>query len=653
MDNYSEIASGKDINYLSKDFNSFKQNLVEYVKSYYPGTYKDFSENSTGMMFIELASYVGDVLSYYIDYQFKEGFMQYASERNNVVTLANYLGYKPKPSTAATTDLDIMQLVPSKIGDDGRNVPDMKFALNIRPGLETLSTGDTGVTFRTLDSVNFAEDDPQRPTEIQVFQRDGNGQPTFYLLKKQIKAAAGSAKTYTVSVGEPEEFFEIELPDTNVLEIESVVDGAGNKWNEVPYLSQDTVLIEEPNSDKYSPHTSQYANLVPYVLRYLKTSKRFTTIVNSDNTTTLEFGQGRDRLDEELITPSLDNVGRAVGSNKNFDIPYDPSNFLKTDSYGESPSNTTLTVTYYVGGGLASNVKSNTLNNIGTIEFNDSDQYMSPTEQNILSTIKSSITINNPLPALGGKDAESIDEIRIKGLASFSSQNRAVTRDDYVIRAYSMPTKYGSIAKAFVTKDGILDTKSQLDILKSTGELDDDVIPSGMNTVYGEINNPFAVNLYVLSFDSEKRLINPNKLILENLSTYLSQYRLVTDGLNITSAFVINIGVEFEISVFHNYNKKEVLYSAIDVVREFFEIDKWQISQPIEMGSLELTISKVPGVKSISKLEIKNMTVKDGNYSENEYDIKGATVNKMVYPSMDPSIFELKFPGRDIVGRVV
>lgn len=653
MEDYSQLTSGKDINYLSKDFNSFKQNLVEYVKSYFPGTYKDFSENSTGMMFIELASYVGDVLSYYIDYQFKEGFIQYASERNNVVTLANYLGYKPKPSTAAATELDIMQLVPSKVGDDGRNVPDMKFALNIRPGLEVLASNDTDVVFRTTDSVNFAETDPQNPTQIQVFQRDQNGQPTFYLLKRKIKASAGTSKTHTTTVGTAEEFFEIELPDTNVLEIESVTDSMGNKWHEVPYLSQDTVLVEEPNSDKFSPHTSQYANLVPYILRYLKTSKRFTTLVNSDNTTTLEFGQGTDRLDEELIIPSLDNIGRAVGSNKNFDVPYDPANFLKTDSYGESPSNTTLTVKYYAGGGLNSNVKSNTLNNISIIEFNDSDQYLSATEQNILTTIKSSVTINNPEPALGGRDAESIDEIRIKGLASFSSQNRAVTRDDYVIRAYSMPTKFGSVAKAFVTKDGILDTKSQLDILKSTSELNDEVIPSGMNTVYGEINNPFAVNLYVLSYDENKKLVNPNKLVLENLSTYLSQYRLVTDGLNITSAFVINIGVEFEISVFHNYNKKEVLYSAIDTVKNFFNIDKWQISQPIELGSLELELSKVAGVKSISRLDIKNLTVKDGDYSENEYDIGGATINKILYPSMDPSIFELKFPGRDIVGRVV
>ena len=427
----------------------------------------------------------------------------------------------------------------------------------------------------------------------------------------------------------------------------------GNKRHEVPYLSQDTVLVEEPNSDKFSPHTSKYANLVPYIMRYLKTSKRFTTLVNSDNTTTLEFGQGTDRLDEELIIPSLDSIGRAVGSNKNFDVPYDPANFLKTDSYGESPSNTTLTVNYYAGGGLSSNVKSNTLNNISTIEFNDTDQYLSTTEQNILETIKGSVTVNNPEPALGGRDEESIDEIRIKGLASFSSQNRAVTRDDYVIRSYSMPTRFGSVAKAFVTKDGILDTKSQLDILKSTGELDDEVIPNGMNTVYGEINNPFAVNLYILSYNAEKKLVNPNKLVLENLSTYLSQYRLVTDGLNITSAFIINIGVEFEISVFHNYNKKEVLYSAIDSVRNFFNIDKWQISQPVELGNLELELSKVAGVKSISRLDIKNLTVKDGDYSENEYDINGATINKILYPSMDPSIFELKFPGRDIVGRVV
>ena len=245
------------------------------------------------------------------------------------------------------------------------------------------------------------------------------------------------------------------------------------------------------------------------------------------------------------------------------------------------------------------------------------------------------------------------DEIRLNGLASFSSQNRAVTRDDYVIRAYSMPAKFGSIAKAYVSKDGILDSKSQLNVIKNTFEDEVKVNPSGLNVVYGELNNPLAINMYVLSYDNNKRLTEPNEVVLKNLKTYMSKYRMLTDGLNITNAFIINFGINFEISVFHNYNKKQVLLECIDSVGRMFDIDKISIAQPIELGEIELTLSTISGVKSVISVEAVNLTVDDGDYSENEYDIKSAMVGKTIYPSMDPSIFELKFPKKDISGRVV
>ena len=241
---------------------------------------------------------------------------------------------------------------------------------------------------------------------------------------------------------------------------------------------------------------------------------------------------------------------------------------------------------------------------------------------------------------------ETDDEIRLNGLASFSSQNRAVTRDDYVIRAYSMPAKFGSIAKAYVSKDGILDSKSQLNVIKNTFEDEVKVNPSGLNVVYGELNNPLAINMYVLSYDNNKRLTEPNEVVLKNLKTYMSKYRMLTDGLNITNAFIINFGINFEISVFHNYNKKQVLLECIDSVGRMFDIDKISIAQPIELGEIELTLSTISGVKSVISVEAVNLTVDDGDYSENEYDIKSAMVGKTIYPSMDPSIFELKFPKR-------
>ena len=649
----SLVSSGKDINYMSKDFNSFKSSLVNYTKSYFSETYKDFSENSTGMMFIDLASYVGDVLSYYIDYQFKEGFMQHASERKNIVTLANYLGYKIKTSVASTTELEVFQIVPSKINSEGQNEPDFKYALNIREGMEVKSRDGSSTTFRTLHAISFSENTQDSIRNISVYDRDSFGQPTFYLLQKKALVSSGTLVTKTFTVGDAREFYEITLPENNILEIASVRDSEGNSYYEVPYLSQDTVLIEEPNDNKNNPIYSAYADSVPYILRYIRTSRRFTTMVNVDNTTTLEFGAGTDKFDDEIIVPNINSVGQTIASSPNLESSIDPSNFLKSDSYGSAPSNTTLTVSYYIGGGVASNVAANTLTNVSNIDYADTSDYLNPDELRILETIKSSLNVNNPEPAIGGKSSESDDEIRLNGLASFSAQNRAVTRDDYIIRAYSMPAKFGSIAKAYVSKDGILDTKAQMNVIKNTYDDEVKVTPSGMNVVYGELNNPLAINMYILSYDNNKHLTQPNELVLKNLKTYMSKFRMLTDGLNITNAFIINFGINFEISVFHNFNKKQVLLECIDSISKMFDIDKLSIAQPLELGEVELVISAVDGVKSVVSVEAVNLTVDDGNYSENEYDIKSATVGKTIYPSMDPSIFELKYPTKDIVGRVI
>jgi hypothetical protein len=646
-------TKGKDINYLSRDFNSFKTNLVQYIKSYYPGSYSDFSENSTGMMFVELTAYVGDVLSYYIDYQFKEGFLQFASERKNIMTLANYLGYRPKPAVPASTNVEIMHIVPARLDNKGKNIPDMRYALNIEPGLEVRSNDNADVVFRTTQATSFAENSPDSPLTIKVFERDTSGQPVYYLLKKIAHASSGTLIRKKIQVGEASPFYEIELGEENVLEILSVTDSDGNAYYQVPYLAQSTVLIEEPNNERNSPLYSRYATSVPYILKYIKTSRRYVVHTNTDNSTTLEFGKGDDKIDDEIIIPRMSNVGRTMNENRSvMDMGYDPSNFLKTDSYGEAPANTELTIDYYIGGGATSNVASNTLNTISLVKYTETSEYLNQSERSVLEGIKNSLKVNNPEPARGGKGSESDEEIRLKGLSSFPAQLRAVTRDDYVVRAYSMPSKFGSVAKAFVTKDGILDTNSQLDVIKNN-ETENDVTPESINRVYGEINNPFAINMYILSYDADKKLTEPNDLVFKNLTNYISQYRMLTDGINITNAFVINIGIYFEISVLHNFNQKEVLDTCLVELTDYFEIDNWQISQPIELSSIEIMISKINGVRTVGSMRVVNLTSNDGNYSANEYDIEAATINKILYPSMDPSIFEVKFPSRDIVGRVV
>lgn len=646
-------TKGKDINYLSRDFNSFKTNLVQYIKSYYPGSYSDFSENSTGMMFVELTAYVGDVLSYYIDYQFKEGFLQFASERKNIMTLANYLGYRPKPAVPASTNVEIMHIVPARLDNKGKNIPDMRYSLNIEPGMEVRSNDNADVVFRTTQAISFAENSPDSPLTIKVFERDTSGQPVYYLLKKIAHVSSGTLIRKKIQVGEASPFYEVELGEENVLEILSVTDSDGNAYYQVPYLAQSTVLIEEPNNERNSPLYSRYATSVPYILKYIKTSRRYVVHTNTDNSTTLEFGKGDDKIDDEIIIPRMSNVGRTMNENRSvMDMGYDPSNFLKTDSYGEAPANTELTIDYYIGGGTTSNVASNTLNTISLVKYTETSEYLNQSERSVLEGIKNSLKVNNPNPARGGKGSESDEEIRLKGLSSFPAQLRAVTRDDYVVRAYSMPSKFGSVAKAFVTKDGILDTNSQLDVIKNN-ETENDVTPESINRVYGEINNPFAINMYILSYDADKKLTEPNDLVFKNLTSYISQYRMLTDGINITNAFVINIGIYFEISVLHNFNQKEVLDTCLIELTDYFEVDNWQISQPIELSSIEIMISKINGVRTVGSLRVVNLTSNEGNYSANEYDIEAATINKILYPSMDPSIFEVKFPSRDIVGRVV
>jgi hypothetical protein len=656
IENIEKIkTTSRDIDYLGKDFNSFRANLIEYSKSYFPKTYKDFSENSTGMMFIEMASYVGDVLSYYIDYQFKEGFIQHAEERKNVVTLANYLGYQPKPASAAFVELEVFQLVPSVLDQEtSKVVPDFRFSMNILAGMEVQSSEATPTTFRTLQAVSFMEDTKESPREVSVFQRDPDtSEPTFYLLKKKTMASAGTRKVREVMVGPAEEYYEIELIEPDVLEIVNIEDDRKNKYYQVPTLASDTIFLQDENTQKRNPFYSEYAESVPYVLKLLRTSRRFTTRVNSDNTTTIEFGQGRDKLDDEIIIPNLNNVGRVIETDRVFEVAYDPANFLKTKSYGEAPANTKLTVEYYVGGGTQSNIASNTLNTITRIEYGDSVEYLDESDRNILNQLKSSIRVNNPKPALGGRGPETTDEIRKNALSYFSAQNRAVTREDYVVRTYSMPTKFGAIAKAYVSPDGILDTRTQFEFINNLGESTSKLSNTGLTNAYGEINNPYAINLYVLSYDKNKNLVSPNELVYKNLRTYLNQYKLLTDGINITDAFVVNIGIEIEIAVFKTYNKIEVLDEVISDVKSYFNIDKWSIGQSIELSELELEISKVRGVKSAVNVRIYNKTINDGNYSDNEYNLESATYNKVIYPSVDPCIFELKFPDRDVVGRVV
>ena len=391
-------------------------------------------------------------------------------------------------------------------------------------------------------------------------------------------------------------------------------------------LAQEMVYVDYPVSEQTDKDLAQFKDSVSNILKVLKTSKRYVTKINQDNTTTLVFGGGNSTNDEVLI-PSTKNVG--LGLNSSIDkmsSTFDPANFLRTSSYGQAPSNTTLTISYLVGGGVSSNVSKGELTSIKRIEFDDDVKTFSQNESTLYNKMKASVAVDNETPATGGRGEETIDEIRENALANFGSQGRAVTRKDYQVRALALPPKYGGIAKAYCSPDGQLDNNSPGSLLKDTDSIEE--LMGVVNMVKdqnlsdaetreevkrllkskkgspGEKNNPFAINLYILGYNSDKNLSILNRAVKENLKTYIGEYRMLTDGINIIDGYVINIGLDFEIRVYGGYNKREVLAKCISELKQYFNIDNWTFNMPINISAIEILLASIEGVQSVPKCEV-------------------------------------------------
>lgn len=641
----------KDVKYVSKDFSSLKTDLINFAKTYFPNSYKDFSDASTGMMFIEMAAYVGDILSFYTDQAFKEGMIQNSTERKNILSLAKFLGYKVKPSKSANAEVELYQLCPSTVDSTGNYVPDTNFLLSIR---EHAQFSNSSNQFYILeDSVDFSVDTLLSPREVTVYSRDDSNLPNFFLVKKTSKVSSGKIVTKEFVLGTIQPFLKLQLDEDNVLEILNVKDSDNNEWYEVDYLAQELILTEVPNDISFEGMLSQYKDTVPYILKYLRTPRRFIVDVDDKNKTTIQFGAGSEGFTDEIVNMSSQSVGIGLSGIDITRVPLDPSNFMKNESYGIAPSNTVITVTYVIGGGITSNCPSNDIRTVLSVEFENSDEGLTPDEVDLLNTVKNSFKVNNTTPATGGRDSETDIEIKQNSLSNFPTQNRSVTKDDYMVRVYSMPSRYGSIAKAQVITNNSLN----IDIKRVlTGTVNTEnvatVYDNSINNYFRKIscdaNNSFSINLYVLSYDSNKNLISINDALASNLIKYLKKFRMLTDGINIIDGYVINIGVEFSILVYKGYNKKDVLKNCISAVKNFFDIDFWNFSQPINLSQLELEIAKIDGVQSIANVKITNKNINHGNYSAVEYDIDSATKNRIIYPSLDPSVFEVKYPDVDI-----
>jgi hypothetical protein len=563
-------------------------------------------------------------MSFYLDNQIQETYLQYARQTNNLYELAYMFGYKPNVTQVATVDVEFYQQVPAT-GFIGSQSPDFGYALYIPNNTIVTSTALGSISFLIEDPVDFSVSSSGDPTEVTVYQVTGGNNIQYFLLRKTRKAISATVNTTTFSFGLPQQFTTVEINSSNIVGILDIVDSNGNIWYEVDYLAQDTVFDSIKNTNVNDPNLSQYQGDTPFLLQLKQVQRRFTTRFLDNTTLQLQFGAGTSADTDEEILPNSDNVGLGLP----FEIDkltaaYAPSNFTFTKTYGIAPSNTTLTVRYLTGGGVGANVPANTITTLssGNVQFLNNNL-----TANTANYIFGTLAVNNLTAADGGGDGDTTEELRQNASANFATQLRNVTQDDYLVRALSMPSKFGVVAKAYIEP-----TKAQS-------------VQSGAAAS--------ILDLYILSFNNTSKLKTSSLALKQNLSTYLSQYRMVNDSINIKDAFIINIGVNFDIIVLPNFNSNEVLTKCIITLQDFFAIKNWQINEPIILRDLYVILDEVEGVQTVKNITISNKVGVNLGYSEFAYDIPGATINNVVYPSLDPMIFEVKYPNTDIQGRVV
>jgi hypothetical protein len=496
--------------------------------------------------------------------------------------------------------------------------PDYSYTVTIPANTVIKTQAATSVAFTIEDPVNFSVSSSSDTTEVSVAQTS-NGVPTYYLLRKTRKSFSGKINTTSFSFGAPQEFATVVLASPNIAGVIDIVDSEGNIWYEVDYLAQDLVYDSLRNTNVNSPNTFEDSD-APFLLQTKNVQNRFATRFLTPTQLQIQFGSGNPANTTEEVIPNSMNVGLGLPFEQDkLTTAYSPTNFIFTNTYGVSPTNTTLTVRYYTGGGVASNVLSNTANSIDrtNILFNTSGL-----STNTSNYIFNTIAANNITAASGGQDGDTIEEIRQNSISQFSTQLRNVTQDDYLVRALSMPAKYGVVSKALTQKPNAESANTTLD-------------------------------LYVLTNDLNNNLTTASDTLKTNLRTYINQYRMIGDTISIKDAFIINFGIHFEIITYPNFNSNEVIERCIIALKNYFLLDKWQINQPIVVPDLFVLLDTLDGVQTVRSVKIANIAGTSSNYSEWAYDMNGANQNGTIYPSLDPSIFELKFPDNDIKGRVV
>ena len=588
------------IRYTSRDFTSIREDLINYAKRYYPDTFKDFTEASFGSLMLDTVAYVGDIMSFYLDYQVNESFLDTSVEYDNIIRLARQMGYKYKGSPSTTGMVSIYAIIPANttgLGPDTRFMPILK--------RNTVLSSDGG-SFILSDDVRF--DNPSN--ETVAARVDANGVPTSYAVKAEGQVISGQFGVETVTVGTFERFKRVTLNVSNIVEIISVFDSEGNEYFEVEYLTHDVVYKAVPNKDENTRDNA------PSLVRPFIATRRFTT-EKTTNSITMQFGYGSD---DEIATPTLAEPSNVILQRhaKNYvsDTAFDPSDLVGTDKLGIGPANTTLTITYRSNTTNSANAAIGAVNKITSpiVEFNDP----TVTTSTSATSVVTSLECYNEEPIVGSVRTPNTEEIRTQAMNFFPTQNRAVTGTDYEAITYAMPSHFGAIKRCRVVRDQ--------DSLKRN------------------------LNMYVVSEDSQGKLIQSNSALKENLKVWLNRYRMINDTVDILDAKIINIGIEFEVVSSEEVNRYEVLDNTIQALVNRFNRTMY-VGERFYITDVFTELNKVRGV--VDTVNVKLVNKSGGSYSQSTFNIdKYLSLDGRYLSVPDNVILEIKFPTVDIKGTV-
>jgi hypothetical protein len=598
---YSMSKKKVPIKYTSRDFSSIRDDLISYAKRYYPDTYKDFTRASFGAMTIDTVAYIGDILSFYLDYQTNETFLDTATEFDNILRLAKQRGYKFKGSDSTTGFVSFFVLVPtnpSGLGPDSRYIPILK--------KNSIVSSKGGGSYILLEDVRF-----DHPSNYIVPARvnETTGLPTHYAIKSTGKVISGIFGVKDVIVNSFERFKKIKISNPDIVEIVSVFDAEGHEYHEVEFLSHDVIYKGVPNRD------SNTKDNAPSLLRPLSAPRRFTT-EKTRGSTTLQFGYGSD---SEIASPTLADPSNVVLQRfaKDYitDTAFDPSDLLGTDKLGISPANTTLTITFRKNTATESNAAIGSVTRV----IKPMVEFLDPEIAGTVAAIEviGSVECSNEEPINGSVTTPTVEEIRNITLNYFPTQNRAVTSTDYEALSYAMPSEFGSIKRCHIVRDQ--------DSLKRN------------------------LNMYVLAESRTGKLETANSALKDNLKVWLNRYRMINDTIDILDAKIVNIGIEFEI-VTDGTNKFDALDEASDVLRKRMSRARF-IGERFPITKIYSILNSARGVADVTSVKV---VVKNGG----RYATTGFNVDKHTSPDgryiavPDNVALEIKFPRTDIKGSV-